>query len=244
MNLRASATIKRALIVAAGLVLLLYLFASRSLWFPDLERQVRVGRDRLSKPIDISHPQTITWKIPGEDWKYTGECRVALVLDRAGNVPAEAYRKEAMVLKVKMDANAGTYKPTGKGTRIEGFRAPRLIRNSYFTTDTPLSPDARIWESWGQTVEMGLCGFQRYPWEDSYITLDVIQADPILAKANPRLEITGDYDYAVYEHIGVLRVMRDVILLILTVCVVGITYVAVKRTYPDNGGNSRKLRSG
>jgi len=134
-----------------------------------------------------------------------------------------------MALKVKMDAYAITYNPTGKGTRIEGFRAPRLIRNSYFTTDMPLSRDARIWESWGTTVELGLCGFQRYPFEDSYVTLDIAEADPMLAKANPTLEITGDYDYAVYEHIKILRIFRDVILLVLALCVASIAYVAIRK---------------
>jgi hypothetical protein len=163
VSLSARAALKKAFVVVGAVFLLLYLFASRSLWFPDLERQVRVGRDRLTKDIDLSHAQTITWKIKGDDWKYTGECRVALMLDRVSDLPPEAYRKESMALKLKTDAYAVTYEPTTKGTTIEGIRAPRLIRNWYFTTDAPLSPDARIWESWGEKVELGLCGVQRYP---------------------------------------------------------------------------------
>ena len=147
MSGSARAIVKRAVILGGALSLLAYLFASRSLWFPELQRQAQVGRDRLTKPIDTSQAQTITWKINGDDWKYTGECRVALVLDRVSDLPPWAYRKESMALKVKMDAYAITYKPTTRGTRIEGFRVPRSIRNWYFTTDMPLSSNAHIWDS-------------------------------------------------------------------------------------------------
>ena len=229
VSFSARAAFKKAFVIIGAILLLLYLFVSRSLWFPDLERQVRIGKDWLSKPIDLNRAQTITWKITGDDWKYTGECRVALVLDRVSDLPAEAYRKESMALKLKPEAYAITYEPTTKGTRIEGLRAPRLIRNWYFRTDLPLSPDARIWESWGETVELGLCGVQRYPWEDTYITVDIIQADPVFAKANPRLQIVGDYDYAVFEHITPIRIFRDAVLLVLGFCVISIAYVAVKK---------------
>ena len=229
MSLTAKSTLKKALIVAGALFLLLYLFASRSLWFPALERQVRVGRDRLSRPIDITHPQKVTWAIKGDAWKYTGECHVALILDRVTDAPPEAYRRETMTLKVRMDAHAVTYQPTTTGKTVEGIRAPRLIRNWYFTTDTPLSAEARLWESWGTSVEMGLCGVQRYPWEDTYIEVEVLQPDLLLAKANPRLQIFGEHDYAVYEHITILRVVRDGVLMLLAICVIGMGYAALKR---------------
>jgi hypothetical protein len=197
--------------------------------FPDLERQIKTGRDRLTKDIDLNHSQTITWKIKGDDWKYTGECRVALILDRISDVPSKAYQKESMALKVKIDAYAITYEPTTKGTTIEGIRAPRLIRNWYFRTDSPLSPDARIGESWGEKVELGLCGVQWYPWEDTYIVLEIVQPDPVLAKTNPKLGVVGDYDYAVFEHITALRIFRGSVLLVLALCVLGLAYVAIKQ---------------
>jgi hypothetical protein len=229
VRLAARATVKKALIVVAAVLVLAYLVASRSLWFPDLERQAKVGRDRLSRTIDITHPQTITWAIKGDDWKYTGECHVALILDRIKDAPSEAYRRESMALKVRVDAHAVTYQPTTARKTIEGIRAPRLIRNWYFTTDTPLSADARIWESWGRSVEIGLCGVRRYPWEDTYIEVEVLQPDLLLAKANPRLQIFGEHDYAVYEHIIILRIIRDGVLLFLALCVLGVTYAALKQ---------------
>src|SRR2546430_9953835 len=103
-----------------------------------------------------------------------------------------------MALKLKVDAYAITYEPTGPGRRMDGFQAPRLIRDGYFRTDEPLTPDARIWESWGESIELGLGGLHRYPFEDTYVVIEIIQPDPILAKANPRLEIFGEHDYAIY----------------------------------------------
>ena len=137
-----------------------------------------------------------------------------------------------MALKLRMDAYAVTYEPTTKGTSIEGIRAPRLIRNWYFTTDMPFSPKARIWESWGKTVELGLCGIQRYPYEDTYVVFDIIEADPLLAKANPKVEVVGEHDYAVFEHITALRMVRDAVLLLLGFCVISVAYVAIKRLKP------------
>ena len=233
MSLSGRGIVKRAPIALGALFLLVYLFASWGLWFSDLERQANAGRDRLSKAIDLSRAQTLTWKIKGDDWKYSGECRVALVLDRMSDIPPEAYWKKSMALKVRMDAYAVTYEPTANGTMIEAFRAPRLVRNWYFTTDMPLSPDVRIWEVWGNAVELGLCGVHRYPWEDTYITLDIIQADPVLAKANPKLEIVGEHDYAVFEHITILRIFRDGVLLFLGFCVIGLAYVALKQPPKD-----------
>jgi hypothetical protein len=229
VTVSAKATAKKVLIVLGALVLLGYLFLSRSLWFSDLEKQAKVGRDRLSKSIDVARADKLTWKIKGDDWKYTGECHVALVLDRFGDIPIEAYRKESMALKLKVDAYAITYKPTGIGSRIEGFQAPRLIHNGYFTTDEPLSRDARIWESWRETVELGLGGLNRYSFEDTYVVIEILQPDPILAKANPRLEIFGEHDDAIYEHLPMLHIFRDVVLLFLALCVIGLAYVALKR---------------
>jgi hypothetical protein len=59
--------------------------------------------------------------------------------------------------------------------------------------------------------------------------LEIVQPDPVLAKANPKLEVVGDYDYAVFEHITPLRIFRDSVLLLLAVCVLGLAYVAIKQ---------------
>ncbi len=206
-----------------------YLLVSRSLWFPELEKQIRTSHHRLTKSVDLAQPGLVTWKIPGDDWSYEGECRVSLVVDKISSIPWESYQKGSMALQVKMDAYAVTCEPTASGKNVEGFHTNRLIRNWYFTTDVPLSADARIWESGNSSgTEFGLCGVRRYPWEDTYVLFDILRPDNVLAKANPRLQIVGDYDYAVEGHILSLRIFRDSVLFLLIVCVSALVYMALK----------------
>lgn len=219
---------KNIVVVLIAALLLGYLAYSRSLWFPELERQVAVGKDRLSKPVDIEKSGKILWRIPEDQWKYTGEVKVALLIDNAQSLPRAALRKESMALQVVMDASAVSCEPSLSGMK-EVLRANRLIRNWYYATNAPLSPKARIWESGGGgTVELGLCGVTRYPWEDTIIEMDILRPDPILGGANPRLVVYGDYDYAAEEHIGSLRAARDVILCLLACCIALLAYYAMK----------------
>jgi hypothetical protein len=225
--------LKIGFVVLSAFAVLGYLFLTRAFWFSDLERQARVGEDRLSKPIDISHVDRVVWEIPARNWKYNGECHVALVLDRRDDIPFDAYRKESMTLRVKVDAYAITNEPAAGGNVIHGSQQlPRLIRNWYFRTDEPLSPDARIWESSGDaSIEFGLCGLHRYHFEDSYVVIEVTRPDRVLAQANPRLQIFGEHDYAVYEHLPMLRVVRDSILVLLAVCTIVLACGALKKVY-------------
>jgi len=219
---------KKTLVVLSAALLFGYLAFSRNLWFSELERQVAVGKNILTKSIDIEKPGKILWRITENQWKYKGEARVALLIDTNQRLPSSALRKESMILQVIMDANAVTYQSSSAGMK-EVLRANRLIRNWYFTTNEPLSPKARIWESGnGSTVEFGLCGINRYPFEDTIIEMDVIRPDSILGKANPRLIVYGDNDYAVVEHIGSLRIMRDVVLSLLACCIIILAYFGIK----------------
>jgi hypothetical protein len=86
-----------------------------------------------------------------------------------------------------------------------------------------------MWESWGSVVELGLGGLHRYPFEDTYIVVDVLEADLVLARAKPRLEIYPEHDYAVYEHVGILRILRDGVLVLLGLCVIGLAYAGIRR---------------
>ena len=69
----------------------------------------------------------------------------------------------------------------------------------------------------------------RYPFEDTFVVVEIVQPDPVLAKANPRLEIVGKHDNAVYEHLRLLRIVRDFVLLFLALCVIGLACGALKR---------------
>jgi len=221
--------IRIIVVVTCATCIVGYLLVSRTLWFPELDKQIRISHHRLTKPVDLTQPGLVTWKIGSEDWNYEGECRVSLMVDKIPSIPWESYQKGSMTLQVKMDAYAITYEPTASGKNIEGLRANRLIRNWYFKTDAPLSPDARIWESGNSSgTEFGLCGVQRYPWEDTYVLFEIVRPDNVLAKANPQLQIVGDYDYAVQEHISWLRIFRDSVLFLLIMCVLALAYMAIK----------------
>jgi hypothetical protein len=50
--------------------------------------------------------------------------------------------------------------------------------------------------------------------EDSIIEVSVLVPDAVLAKANPRLKIVGDYDSAVLGHIYTLRLIRGFALIL------------------------------
>jgi hypothetical protein len=79
-------------------------------------------------------------------------------------------------------------------------------------------------------VELGLCGLHRYPLEDTYLVVDILAPDAVLAMAKPRLEIFPEHDYAAYEHASILRIVRDVALVLLGLCVIGLAYAGLKRT--------------
>ncbi|MCF7817960.1 MAG: hypothetical protein K9M54_08765 [Kiritimatiellales bacterium] len=219
---------KKTLIIIGTILLLGYLLFSRGMWFPSLEEEeVRIGSDRLTKNIDISSPTTITWEIGRNDWSYVGEVHVGLVVDKLPEIPREAYSKETMDLVVKVDAYATIPVPfRGK----KGLRPDRLINNWYFTTNTPLSPDSGLWESGGSTTrEYGLCGVERYSQENTCIVVTIENADPVLAKANPRLEVVGEHDYAVSGHLQGMRIFRDTVLIILSLSAIFTCAQAIKK---------------
>ncbi len=220
---------KNILVLIGTFLILVYLLLSRDMWLSGAEEQVKVSKDRLAKQIDINAPGTITWKINEDDWDYTGEVRVALIVDNLEEIPREKYDKETMSLNLKIDSHAITYSHTSKG-RKEVLRANRLIKNWYFTTDEPLSPAASIWRvGRGATLEYGLGGVQRYLGEDTYIEVSIENPDPILNKANPRLTVVGDHDYAVSSHIGSMRTARDIILISLALISIAISCQAIKK---------------
>lgn len=225
--------------MASAAALLAYLFFSRDLWFPEIDRELQLAKERRSRPVEIGQAGKITWRINAEDWKYTGECEVALVLDRVDTIDPSAYRKGSRALKVKVDAYAIPYEVSGPTKRIEHPATPRLIRNWYYTTDEPFAQTARIWEFWGNVVELGLCGLHRYPFEDTFVEVDILEPDPVLAVAKPRLAIFPKQDHAMSEHAAIPLVLRDIVLVLLGLCVIGLAYAVIRRASAQSA-NSRR----
>jgi len=219
---------KKIIIILSAALLLGYLAYSRSLWFPEFERMASVKRaEVLFKPVDLEKPGKIQWRIPMDQWKYTGEVKVALLVDNIKGIPTN---KDNMILRVVMDASAVTYEPSNSGMH-EVLRANRLIRNWYYTTNEPFSPKARIWQTGGQGfLEYGLCGVNRDRWEDTIIEMEVLQPDPALSKAHPRLAIYDNFEDVgeVQAILVYLRIIRDVILCLLAGGIIILSFSAMK----------------
>jgi len=194
---------RRILCVIAAVFIAMYLFIGRGQWFSELERQAKIGTQKIySSNVDLSKSDEFVWEIPRDSWAYEeGEAEFSLVLDRAPNIPTDAYSKDNMLLRVRVDAYA----------KLEnGEQVDRLIKNWYFLTNEPFSPNAHLWESWGnKNIEYGLGGIYVYPFEKVYIKVSVLVPDTKLAKANPRIQLVGKHDYAIFEHITFLRLLRD-----------------------------------
>lgn len=181
----------------------LYLFASRPFWFSDLERQINIGKDYIiSETLDISRVNTFQWVIPREKWHYKeGKACLNIIFDRRDDIPIDSFQKEITPLRMKIAAY---------GVLENNEKINRLIKNWYYLSDEPFSPGSKMGESYGaKTIEYLLAGIDIYPFEKTIIEVKVLAPDEKLAKANPRLQMTGEHDYAVFEHIVVLRIIRD-----------------------------------
>ena len=194
---------RQVLIVVAMTIAVGTTWLSRGYWLAAMERDARIGQEFiLSDPIDVSHKGSFTWAIPRTTWPYSeGSASLELLCRRpAGGSRAIPHRGD-LQLRIAVQAY---------GEPDSGGRYDRLIRNWYYKSDDPLAPDARLCESFGRDeVKFCLGGVSIYPLEKTTITVEVTSPDPSLLAWEPRLRLVGDHDYAVYEHLPFLRVVRD-----------------------------------
>lgn len=215
---------RRLLSVLAVVVVSIYLWIGRGEWIADLERQAQIGSKPLySDVLDVSRIGRTVWKIPREEWLYReGEAKLSLLLSEDPALPIDAADRSRLALRLKISV-------AGISERGDSF--DRLVRNWYYTTDEPFDPRARLWSSvGGSEIEHGLAGVILYPFEATVVTIDVTTADARLAQGRPRLKLVGDYDYAVYEHIPFLRLIRDGGLVI---CLSLVVALAILASYPQ-----------
>jgi hypothetical protein len=52
---------------------------------------------------------------------------------------------------------------------------------------------------------------------------------PAAEDSSSNRQVSGNYDYAIYEHIWPLRIVRDAVLLVLASCVIWLATVAIKQ---------------
>ena len=194
--------LSRLAFVCAAAFIAFYLWTGRSHGYSDWEQEVRLGSSQIySDPIDVTKKGTVEWKVPLSGWVLDeGEAQVALILEP--NPGDESGVASDTSLRVRF----GAYATSGS----DSPKIDRRVRNWYFTTDEPFSEDARIWSVFGYGyTEYGLGGVSVYPQERLFITVDILEPDPALASANPRLMIVPKHDYAVMGHVAVVRLIRD-----------------------------------
>jgi hypothetical protein len=206
----------------------IYLVTGRNLWFAELERQARIGSHPVFSPVvNLDQTGEFVWKVPREQWQFeTSDAQLSLVLDRTStfqNLPDRST--------LKLRATIAAYTVSQGGDRNDC-----LIRNWYYTTE-PFSPGAQLWTSFGsEGIEYGLAGIHVYPSEDLFVSITVTTPQPDLQSGNPRLKLVGEHDYAVFEHLPVLRLFRDGGLALSLLLLVGLTFLA----WRGNGRGSRE----
>ena len=223
---------KKILIIISALFVILYLFASRPHWFSELEQQIEIGKDSItSEALDISRANTFQWIIPRNEWRYKeGKASLCIVLDRKEDIPTTSYDKEATSLRIKVTAH---------GILDNNEKPNRLIKDWYYLSDEPFSPGLKMGVSYGQkTIEYLLAGIDIYPYEKTVIEVEILTPDKQLAKANPRLQLVGEYDYAISGHIGVFRLIRDGGLLISIIALLFLTINSLKTKKPITNQSS------
>ena len=220
--------LKKYAIILGTISILLYLLFSRGLWLADQERQVDIGKNRFTKKIDISKSKTVFWKINEEDWDYTGKARIALIVDRLPEISEESYDKTSIPLMVQVDAYAVVSNSESEGNSLR-IKRNRLIKNWFYTTNKPLEAKAQLSMSKNYgPLQYGLGAIERYPNEHTYISINILKEDPILAKANPRLEIVGEHDPEIQNRIIRLRITRDLCLALVALFSILIARQAIK----------------
>ncbi len=196
-----------ALIVLAVIVVVAYWLRE----FYHLEAIVK--HPTIIENIRIDREGDFTWKVPNGTWNSRkGEGRISLMLKKMPEF--RQMRGEELMDRVKrpLKLKIEVYS-LGK----DGTRRDRLIRDSYFNTDEPFSEaGARLWTSSSSaSFEYGLAGIWTYPRENVFIHLQVTKADTMLARGDPRLKISADYDYAAVPWFGVFILICYGILFVL-----------------------------
>ncbi len=205
-----------------------YLWIGRGHWYSELERQAAVGDDPLySEVLDLSQTGKTNWRIPKNGWSYTrGEAKLSLIFDKAPGLPPDARDRSKIALRLTVSSN---------GIDKHGISTDRLIRNWYYTTSEPFDPRAKLWSSGDSgTIEHGLAGIIIYPFEETIVTIDVTTPDGSLLIGKPRLKLVGEFDYAVYGVLPLLRFLRDAGLIVACILVLCLAYMSLRSKHVPN----------
>ena len=194
------------------------LLVARGRVLAPLERQAVLGEAVLRTPVNLESARVVTWEVPKDQWQYEdGQAKLSLLVRRGEGTTCAVRGKSP--LKVVVAAT---------GTLESGEQYDRLVRNWYYTTSEPFNPKARLWEAFGpEDAEYGLGAVAIYPFEKLRISLNVEAPDPGLGPCAPRLQLVPSVDYAITEHLTLLRFVRDTALGLCILSVAGLAWHAL-----------------
>jgi hypothetical protein len=189
-------------IIVAFLVLITSMVSFSNICFHKYERAWEISRNPYySKTIDLKKKNVFRWHIDNDDWLYNdGSATLFLVFDRTQNVPGGDLWDREFALKVKVAAYSVTRNNIKDG---------RLVLNYFSPTDEPMAKSTKLWAGWDDKyMEYFLGNVLRYPKEDIWIELTVLEPDKLLNEYNPHLKIVGDYDPAVLGFVPLIRLIK------------------------------------
>lgn len=199
---------KKILIIISALLIVAYLLMNRLPLLQKLAHHQEIAKNPyFSKTLDLSKKSVIRLEIKSGEWNYNnGLANVVLAFERTAVSKDDNYFDKDFKLKLKINAYAITEKK---------LSYPRLIKNYFMPSDEPMSGKTKLWAGWPDDVmEYRLGNIIRFPNEDLIIELTIEKPDEILAKANPRLKIVGDYDSAAIGYVKILKLIQYIFLIL------------------------------
>lgn len=190
------------ILITSYTILIIYVVFSWTQWFQRYETIAATANAAIfSDNIDLSRTGVIKWEIPRTAWSFKeGEAMLSLVLDTSKNVVPMPDSHSPFPVQMIVSA---------EGIGENGEPLDRLVRNWYFTTNEPFGSNAKLWSSFSSSsIEYGLGGVNIYPFEKTVVTLNVKTSNIDLMKLNPRLKIVGKHDYAIYEFMPLLHILK------------------------------------
>lgn len=174
-------------ITLAAVVLGAILIANHFLWFDHINEQVRRSTQSFkSDIIDLAKPGHIEWLISAEALpNLVNELLIInLSLSRLDDPGMEPDKGDRLKMALTVEAEAPGVTKTN-----------RLIQNSFTPTNRPTDDRPVILAGWGGSHAEYLLGYTTlFAYDRLKITLEVIEPDPRLAKAQPRLMVVPSYD--------------------------------------------------
>lgn len=151
-----------------------------------------------------------------DKWNYReGKAKLSLVLNTLPNLPLNIRNGSSIRVKI-----------TATGILDSGSICNRLIHDWYYTTDEPFTNDPKLWESRGpDTIEYGLGGIDIHQSERLVIGMQVLTPNIVVQNAKPRLKLAADYDYAIDEHIPLLRLIGNIALILSVVAAMFLLFI-------------------